>query len=57
MIDTHLKMRTGNGFGQLVEEGFLDFGKLGWVHDFEDILNFIQEHDFLSRVDFRPVSK
>lgn len=33
----------------------MDLGKLCRVHDFEDVFNFVQEHDFLRAVDFGPV--
>jgi hypothetical protein len=52
-----LEMRTRNRFGELIEEWLLDLGKLLWVHDFENIFDFIQEHDFLGAVGFGPVSQ
>lgn len=50
-------MGASNGFGKLVEERFLDFRELSWVHDFEDIFDLVQKHDFLRAVDFRPVAE
>ena len=50
-------MRAGHRFGQLIEQRLLDFSKLVWIHDLEDVFNFIKEHDFLGAVDFRPISK
>lgn len=52
-----LEMRACNGLGKLMEEWFLNLGKLCWVHDLKDILNFVQEHDFFCAVDLRPVSQ
>lgn len=52
-----LEVWTSNRLGELMEKGFLNLGELGWVHDLEDVLNFIEEHDFLRAVDFWPVAK
>jgi len=48
-------MRACDRLGELVEQWFLNLCKLGWIHDFEDILDFIQEHDLLCAVDLWPV--
>jgi hypothetical protein len=52
-----LKMWAGHGFGQLMEERFLNLGKLGRVHDLENILDFVEKHDFLGAIDLGPVSQ
>lgn len=49
-------MRTGNRFRQLVEEWFLNLCEFCRVHDFEDVFDLVQEHDFLGTIDFWPVS-
>jgi len=53
----NLEVRACNRLGQLVEEGLLDFGELGWIHDLEDIFNFVEEHDLLCAVDFGPIAQ
>jgi hypothetical protein len=50
-----LKVRTCDAFGELVEERDLDLVKFGRLHDFKDVFNFIDKHDFLGTVDFGPV--
>jgi hypothetical protein len=40
-----------------MEKGLLDLCKLGRVHNLENVLNFIQEHDLLGAVDLRPVAQ
>ena len=52
-----LEVRACDGFGKLVEEWLLNLGKLCWIHNLKDILNFVQEHDFLCAVDFGPISE
>ena len=52
-----LEVRAGNGFGQLVEEGFLDLCELTRIHDLKDVLDFVQEHDFLRAVDLGPIAQ
>jgi len=51
----HLKVWTGDRFGQLIEERLLDLGKLCRVHDLKNVLDFIQKHDFLCAVDLGPI--
>ena len=53
----NLEMRASHRFGQLVEERLLYFGKFLGVHDFENVLNFIQEHDLFCAVGLGPVSE
>jgi hypothetical protein len=50
-------MRTCNRLGQLIEQWLLNLGKLGGIHDFEDVLYLVQEHDLLCTVDLGPVPK
>jgi hypothetical protein len=52
-----LEVRACDRLCELVEERFLDFGEFGGVHDFEDVLNLVQEHDLFGAVDFGPVAK
>jgi hypothetical protein len=40
-----------------MEERLTNFGELRGVHHFEDILNFVEEHDFLGTVHLWPISK
>ena len=40
-----------------MEERLLDLGEFCRIHNLKDILDFVQEHDFLCAVDFGPVSK
>lgn len=35
-----------------MEERFLNFGEFGWVYDFENVFNFIEEYNFFGIVDF-----
>ena len=51
----NLEMRTCHTFRQLVKERDLDFVEFGSFHDFENIFDFVDEHDFLWAVDLRPV--
>lgn len=55
--NSHLEMRAGDRFCQLVEERLLNFGELCRIHHLKDVLYFVQEHDLLCAVDFRPISK
>jgi len=50
-------MRAGNGLGQLMEQRLLHLYKLRRIHDLKDILDFIEVHDFLGTVHFRPVAQ
>lgn len=50
-------MWAGNRLGQLVEKGFLNFGKFSGVHNLEDILDFVEVHDLLGAVGLRPVTQ
>lgn len=54
---TDLEVRTGYRSRELTEESVLHFGKLGGVHDFEDVFYLVQEHDLFGTVDFWPVSE
>jgi hypothetical protein len=40
-----------------MEERLLDFGEFCGVHYFENVLDFIQEHDLLGAIDLGPVSE
>lgn len=53
----NLEMRACNGLGELMEQGLLDFGKLGGIHNFENVFYFIQEHDFLGAINLRPIAQ
>ena len=53
----YLEMWAGDRFSQLVEKWLLDLGKFVRIHNFEDIFDFVEEHDFLGAVDFRPIAK
>lgn len=50
-------MRASHRLCQLVEQRFLHLRKLGWIHDLEDVLNLVQEHDLLGAVHLWPVSE
>ena len=52
----YLKMRAGNRLCQLIEQRFLHLGELGRIHDFENVLYFVQKHDLFGAVDLGPVS-
>jgi hypothetical protein len=68
-----LEMRTGHGFGQLVEQRLLHLvmlslclasmlwmtylGKFCRIHHFKDVLYLVQEHDFLGAVHLRPITE
>lgn len=54
---TYLEMRACDGFGELVEQGFLHLCKLCRIHDLEDVFYFVQEHDFLGAVHLGPISQ
>ena len=51
----YLKMWASNGFRKLIEQRLLDFCKLRRVHNLENILYLIQEHDFFCTIDLRPI--
>ena len=53
----YLEMWTSYRFSELVKYRFLNLCKFRGVHDFEDIFNFVEEHDFLRTIDFWPVSE
>lgn len=40
--------------GQLGEQRNLNLDELGGVNDVEDLLHFVEEHDFLGRIDLGP---
>lgn len=50
-------MRASNRLGQLAKQWLLDLGKLGGIHDLEDIFDLIQEHYFLCAVHLRPIAE
>jgi hypothetical protein len=50
-------MGAGHRFGELTEQSFLDLCKLGRVHDLENVLDLVQEHDFFGAVDLGPVTQ
>jgi hypothetical protein len=52
-----LEVGTGNRLCELVEEGLLYLRKLGGVHNLKDVLYFVQEHNLLRAVDFRPITQ
>lgn len=54
---SNLEMRTCDRLGKLVEEGFLDLGELGGVHDLEYVLHFVQEHHLFGTIGLRPIAK
>ena len=41
----------------MVEQGLLDLCELGWIHDFEYVFHFVQEHNLFGAVDLGPVSE
>jgi hypothetical protein len=51
----YLEMRTGNGFGELMEKRILYFGEFPRVHDLEYVLNFVKEHHLLGAIHFWPI--
>lgn len=53
----NLKVGTGNGFCELVEERLLNLGEFGWIHDFKDVLNLVEKHHFFRAVDLWPISE
>lgn len=50
-----MEMRTGHALSQLVEKRLLNLYEFSRIHNLEDILDFVQEHDFLGAVGLRPV--
>lgn len=54
---TYLEMWTGYRFCELVKYRFLNLCEFRRIHDFEDVFNFVQEHDFLCTIDFWPISE
>ena len=52
-----LEMRAGDRFGQLVEQGLLNLGELGRIHDLKNVFNLVEEHDLLGAVDLGPISQ
>jgi len=40
---------------QLLEQRLHDLLKFGRLHDVQNLLDFVEEHDFLGRVDLGPV--
>lgn len=53
----HLEVWASHRLGELAEQGLLDLCKFGRVHDFENVFNLVQEHDFLGAVDLGPVAQ
>jgi hypothetical protein len=53
----YLEMRTGNGFGKLMEKGILYFGEFSRVHDLEYVLNLVKKHDLLGAIHLWPISQ
>ena len=53
----NLEVRAGDGFSQLVEQRLLNLSKLSRVHDFKNVLYFVEEHDLLCAVDFGPIAQ
>ena len=51
----YLEVWACNGLCQLMEQRFLHFGKLIGIHDLKYILHLIQEHYFLSAINFWPI--
>jgi len=54
---TYLEMRACNRFGELIKQRLLDLCKFGRVHDFENVLYFVEEHDFLGAVHLWPIAQ
>ena len=54
---TYLKMWACDRFSELMEQRHLNFEELGRFHDFENILDFIDKHDFFGTVDLWPIFK
>lgn len=54
---TYLEVRASYRFCQLIEKRFLDFHKLGWVHNLKDVFDFVEKHDFFGAVYFGPVAQ
>lgn len=52
-----MEVRARDGLGELVEEGLLDLGKLGRIHDLKDVLHLVEEHDFFRAIDLGPISE
>lgn len=53
---TNLEMGAGHGLGELVKQRLLHLGELIRIHDLEDVLHLVQEHDLLRAVDLGPVA-
>jgi len=53
----NLEVRTGDRLGQLVEKRLLHLCEFGRIHDLENILYFIQEHDLFGAVHFWPITQ
>lgn len=51
----NLEVGACNRFGQLMEQRFLNFGKLSWIHDLKDVFHLVEEHDLFGAVDLGPV--
>lgn len=50
-------MRACNRLGQLLEEWLLNFSEFRRVHHLKDVFHFVEVHDLLGTVGFRPVSQ
>ena len=55
--ETNLKVRTGHGLCELIEERLLHLGELARIHDFEDVFHLVEEHDLLRTVHLGPVAE
>jgi Trm5-related predicted tRNA methylase len=53
----NLEVGTSDRLGQLIEKRLLHFRELGGVHNLEDILYLVQEHDLLCAIDFGPITQ
>jgi hypothetical protein len=50
-------MGTGHGFGQLIEQGLLDFGELCGIHHLKYVFDLIEKHDLFRAVHLWPVAE
>lgn len=53
---TNLKVGTGDGSSELAKQRLLHLDKLCGIHDFEYVLDLVQEHNFLGTVDLWPIT-
>jgi len=54
LAKSHLEMRTRDTLGQLFEQRNHDFMKLCRLDHVQNLLQFVQKHDFFWAVDFWP---